>query len=102
MNQLIIFSANYLYFFVIGIAVLSLLILDNSAKKNIIKLALLTLPASFIIAKVLNAIFYNPRPFVVEHVQPLIQHATDNGFPSDHTLLTMTVAAIVFVYHKRL
>ncbi len=39
---------------------------------------------------------------MVEHVQPLITHAADNGFPSDHTLLTMTIASILFLYNKRL
>lgn len=75
---------------------------DQTARKNILKLALLTLPLAFIIANLLHRLFYNPRPFVVEHIKPLILHAANNGFPSDHTLLVISIASILFVYNKRL
>jgi len=67
-----------------------------------IVLSLVAFPLALAVAKVLNLFIKNPRPFVVEHMKPLIDHAADNGFPSDHTLLTMTIAAIVFVYHRKL
>lgn len=54
------------------------------------------------LAKLIGAIFNDPRPFVSDHITPLIAHASDNGFPSDHTLLTMTIASVVFVYHRKL
>ena len=40
---------------------------------------------------------------MVDHsIKPLFPHIADNGFPSDHTLLTMTIAAIIFVYNRKL
>jgi undecaprenyl-diphosphatase len=33
---------------------------------------------------------------------PLIPHAPDNGFPSDHTLFGTALAVIIFPFHKRL
>lgn len=41
------------------------------------------------------AIYNDPRPFVVEHVHPLIAHAPDNGFPSDHALLAAFLVVCV-------
>jgi len=38
---------------------------------------------------------------VTEHVAPPFAHAADNGFPSDHTLLSMFLAARVFWYSRR-
>lgn len=38
-------------------------------------------------------VFFDPRPFVVLHVTPLIAHSADNGFPSDHSSVAGFVAA---------
>ena len=98
----IIFAAKYLHLIVILAAVIALAIKDSSTRRKIIKLGVLALPASYLTAKILSHFFYNPRPFVVEHTTPLISHAANNGFPSDHTLLAMTVAATFFIYDRRI
>jgi undecaprenyl-diphosphatase len=38
---------------------------------------------------------------VSEHVKPLISHAANNGFPSDHALFTMTITAITYYFSKK-
>lgn len=98
--DLVIFSAKYLFLLSIGLALI--IFATTPHKKELLKLTVLTLPLSFILAKLASLVFYNPRPFVVENVQPLISHAADNGFPSDHTLLAMTIAAIIFQFNKKL
>ncbi len=40
--------------------------------------------ATIAIVKLSAAFVYEPRPFIVEHVHPLVAHAADNAFPSDH------------------
>ena len=102
MTYLILFCAQYLYLVIVLTALVSFVFLDKSKRINTVKLTALALPLSYIFAKVAAFLFYNPRPFVVEHIQPLIHHAADNGFPSDHTLLTMTIAAIVFAFNRKL
>ena len=47
-------------------------------------------------------LFDNPRPFISDGVTPLFSSALDNGFPSDHTLLTAFLAFAVLVYSRRL
>ncbi len=47
-------------------------------------------------------LYYDPRPFVTEHVVPIIPHAADNGFPSDHALLTFFLAFTMLLYSRRL
>ncbi len=101
MDFLIIFLAKYFFIFVLIAAIIVTLMEPKKNLVNILKLAIAALPVSFIFSRIASALFYNPRPFVVEKIAPLIDHAADNGFPSDHTLIVMTVTAIVFAYNKK-
>ncbi len=101
MDVFIEFSAQYLYIFVVLIGLIIFLRSSKEVKKRYFILSFLTLPLSFITGVIGNLLIKDPRPFIVEHIQPLIHASTDNGFPSDHTLLTMTVASIIFAYHKK-
>ena len=102
MNLLIILSAKYLFLVSILIALLFFLKADKKIKKGLFFLALIAFPLSLIIAKISAFFIQDPRPFVVEHIKPLITHAADNGFPLDHTLLTMAIASVLFVYNRKL
>ncbi len=53
-----------------------------------------------ILVKAGGALYYDPRPFVTQHVAPLFPHAADNGFPSDHTVVTM-FAGLAVLYYSR-
>jgi len=48
---------------------------------------------SVIVGQAIAYFYFDPRPFVTGHFQPLIPHVADNGFPSDHTLLSAVIAA---------
>jgi undecaprenyl-diphosphatase len=43
--------------------------------------------------RVLPLILAHPRPFVVLHLVPLLPHAAESSFPSDHTMLGAASAA---------
>ena len=43
----------------------------------------------------------DPRPFVVDGIPPLLPHAADNGFPSDHTTASALVAGVVLCFQRR-
>ena len=103
MDFLIIFAGSYLYFFVIVIALAGLYLTKVvQVKKSLLKLSILSFPLSLIIAKIVSLFIYDSRPFVTEKVTPLIPHAANNGFPSDHTLLTMTISAVFLIYNRKL
>lgn len=101
MNLLIIISAKYLYLIIILAAVLWTYFKAKDQWKSIAKLVVISFPVSFVVAKILSHFYYNARPFVTENIKPLIVHAPNNGFPSDHTLLAMTIAAVIYHYNKR-
>lgn len=56
---------------------------------------------AFVLALIASHVYYDPRPFVTQHVTPIIAHAPDNGFPSDHALLTSFLAFTMFLYSRR-
>ncbi len=93
--------AKYLYLMSVFIAVAFFFKTDNPTKKKVLLLAFISLPLSLIVARISALFIKDTRPFVIEHVKPLIAHAADNGFPSDHTLLTMAIASVVFAYNKK-
>lgn len=102
MDGVIIFIAKYFYLIVILLAIAGALLLTKREKYDLLKLSVLAFPLSFLTAKILSKFIYDPRPFVLLHVHPLISHAADNGFPSDHTLLTATIAAVIFLHNRNL
>lgn len=102
MNPFLIFGATYLIVLPVIVFVLFFIKLSRVDMKKTLKFSVITLPLAFIIGKIANHFYINPRPFVIEHFQPLIEHAADNGFPSDHTLLAGSIAAIIWYINKPL
>ena len=101
MISLVIFGAKYLIFLSVLITGIFFFIQLKPDQKKFLLYAVITLPVIFIIAKLSSLLYFDPRPFVVGHFIPLIPHAPDNGFPSDHTLLGAALAVIVFAFSKR-
>ncbi len=68
-------------------------------------MALFAVPAlilTYLLGKIGSFLYFDARPFVVDHFIPLIMHAADNGFPSDHTLLAAGLAAVGMYWNKKL
>lgn len=102
MEILIIFAAKYL-FILNPLALFVLFIKSNpEVKKYLLKISILTFPVAFLFSRISSMTYNNPRPFVVENIQPLIAHVADNGFPSDHTLITATTAVVIYQMNKKL
>ncbi len=98
MDTLIILCAKYLIWVVVllGLAFLAV----SMHWKRVALSAALSMVLAYILAKVAGSLWYDPRPFVVDHIQPLIAHAADNGFPSDHMLLGATIASVVYAHNR--
>lgn len=100
----IIFGSQYL--FIIGVLIFLTYFAWLWKKKKIVLRDLvfgfLALVVTYVTAKIIGHFYLNPRPFAVEHFIPLVPHIPDNGFPSDHTLLVSSLAAILYTYHKKL
>lgn len=98
----IVFAAKYFHLLVILVALVILATSPKPTRKDLARLGALTFPLSFLISKIVGHFIYNPRPFVVENIRPLIAHAPNNGFPSNHALLTFTIAFVFFAYNRKI
>jgi len=101
MNSIIVFCASYLYLFVIVGIGIAWLRTAKSLRVQFIVATVIAGAIALILSRIASRLYYDPRPFVTEHVKPLIAHAADNGFPSDHALLTMTLTATTYFYNKK-
>lgn len=100
-SDLTIFVAKYLVFLEALLAATILVpVLLRRPRTEWVRwtvLAAIMLVLAYVFAQIGGAIYNDPRPFVTEHIRPLIAHAPDNGFPSDHALLAAAlVAAVAF------
>lgn len=101
-NLIFVFGAKHLYLFVMIIAFAWFLIQPKPRKKEILIIACICLPLIIVIFKIAGHLYYNPRPFAAGHFKPLIYHHADNGFPSHHELLVSAIAAVVFIFSRRM
>jgi len=92
----VVFFAKYLY--LLPVAIFVGYGFFTHRKKDFFLFALVVLPVSFILSRIAGHLFYDPRPFIDSSIIPLIKHVPDNGFPSDHALLTGTLASIISVF----
>ena len=96
MTQAIIFSATSLY--LLPVALFIGYGIFSKQRKEFWILSFFVLPISYLFGVLANHLIFDPRPFVVSNVIPLFPHIPDNGFPSDHALLTGTLAAIMLPF----
>ncbi len=101
MDFLAIFAAQYLIFIIIAVGIAFFLHRPRAEKREILVFSFITLPIIFIVSRICAALYYNPRPFVDNQFLALIPHKPNNGFPSDHTLLSSAVAMVVWHFHKK-
>lgn len=101
MDPLVIFIAQYFYLFVLAFAALFFFLQPRHIQKSMVICGVIVAPLAFVISRIASRLYYDPRPFVVGHFVPLFAHAADNGFPSDHVLLTGAIAMIIFFYNKK-
>jgi undecaprenyl-diphosphatase len=102
MDDLIIFCAKYLLFVVALGWVVAWVRVSKHGKKQFLVATIFAGIVALALSRVASHLYFDPRPFVTEHVKPLISHVADNGFPSDHALLTMTLTAITYLFSKKI
>src|SRR5947209_4934856 len=102
LNNLAIFGAKYLFLFILATAVVWFFKQPRSKQKEILLYSIVSLPIIYAVLKIAALFYFDARPFVVGHFAPLLPHEPDNGFPSDHTILSAAAASIVFPYNKKI
>lgn len=102
MNLIIVFVAKYFLYLIGFIALIYFVLSDKKTRIDILKISVISASLALILARISSFFIYDTRPFVVGNVTPLISHAADNGFPSDHTLAAMLIAVVIFKFNKKI
>lgn len=102
MHIILLFIVKYLYLIVILVAGLYWLTVPRDEKLRVAVFGIVCALVSLALVKLGATFFYDPRPFVNHAVTPLYPHKADNGFPSDHTVLTAFIALTIYSSSKRL
>jgi len=95
LDSIIAFLAEYFY---LGVVALALVVILWFYRRRLPELAIagvIIAGLSYLLSILATDLISDPRPFIQTGIAPLIQSATDNGFPSDHTLLLGIVAAVI-------
>ncbi|MEK7227371.1 MAG: phosphatase PAP2 family protein [Patescibacteria group bacterium] len=102
LNLFFIFGAKYLYLVSVLVAMIFFYRAPAEARKEMLIRGAILFTLAFILSLVARALYFNPRPFVTERFMPLVPHAPDNGFPSDHVLLVAAIAKLIAFFNKRI
>lgn len=102
MDDVIIASAKYLiYVMVLGFAAVWLFAENRRGKVDLAIAAVVGLIVVLILIAIAGSLHTDPRPFVVDpSLKPLIPHAPDNGFPSDHASAAGLMALLILLRHR--
>ena len=102
MDTITVIIASYFIAIPLTVAIYQLFTMEQPARVRFGALLLAGGILSLILAKIGTSLIHDPRPFMQGHFDPLIVSATDNGFPSDHTLLAAFIGFAVLSISKRL
>ncbi len=101
LDTLFIFGAEKLFLLSPLIALALFYKAGREKKIEILIFGFFSLPLTYIFAFVAKSVYYNPLPFVIRGFEPLISHAPNNGFPSDHVLLLASIASVFVFFDKK-
>jgi len=102
MHNVIVFCASYLI--ILPVLVVIYIEIKTIAKHNyeLLAIAILVSVIGLLLAKLGSALISDPRPFVYGPAKAMVSSGLDNGFPSDHTLLSSILAVVGWHYSKKL
>jgi len=99
MDALIVFGAKYLIYVVVLIFA-AFLASAWSWRKAVLTTS--SLVAGYAVARIAGAFYHHVQPFAAQNFTPLIAHAVDNAFPSDHTVIAGVLASVALLYNRTL
>jgi undecaprenyl-diphosphatase len=102
MHAIIVFCATYLI--ALPVAVIAYVEIRQLQRRSyeLLVIVLLVSIVGLLLAKLASSLVTDPRPFVYGNMKALVSSGMDNGFPSDHTLLSSLLAVIGWHYSKKL
>ncbi len=96
MDTLIIFGAKYLIY-VVAVGGLVAALWQPEYRARLFWVLVAALPLGYALARLAGLLYAHPQPFAAEGFTPLVPHAVDNAFPSDHTVIGGVFSSVAFL-----
>ncbi|MGE6402894.1 undecaprenyl-diphosphatase [Bacillus cereus] len=101
LNSTMIFLAEYMVYF-LGLIIIAYWFTRSRKNKMMIIQAMFAFTIAEIIGKLAGKFHLNYQPFaVLPDVNKLVDHAVDNSFPSDHTILFFSICFSFWLVRKK-
>lgn len=101
-TKLVVFCAQYLVFVMALAWLAAAFMARRQLTLDVLARIAVLVVVSYVVAKVLNQVVVDMRPYKVDHETALTAVSNDNGFPSDHVLLAAAIAASLWWINRRL
>jgi len=99
----IIFLADY-FIFILALGALFLALYHKSEKQVVRNISFIFISGiiAWIIVQLVKHFYFSPRPFLaLENVRLLIEHGTNDSFPSGHTAFSFAIATAVCFWKRK-
>ncbi|HDR7567902.1 undecaprenyl-diphosphatase [Bacillus mycoides] len=101
LNSTMVFLAEYMVYF-LGLIIIAYWFTQSKKNKMMIIQAIVAFVIAEIIGKLAGNLHLNYQPFaVLPNVNKLVDHAVDNSFPSDHTILFFSICFSFWLVRKK-
>ncbi|PGE90826.1 undecaprenyl-diphosphatase, partial [Bacillus pseudomycoides] len=101
LNSPMIFLAEYMVYF-LGLIIIAYWFTRSRKNRMMIIQAMVAFVTAEIIGKLAGKFHLNYQPFaVLPDVNKLVDHAVDNSFPSDHTILFFSICFSFWLVRKK-
>lgn len=102
LNSTMTFVAEYMVYFLALIIVVYWFTRSNQNRMMIVQ-AMIAFVIAEVIGKIAGKFHSNYQPFAeLPNVNKLVEHAVDNSFPSDHTILFFSICFSFWLVHKKI
>lgn len=101
LNPGVVFIAEYMVYF-LGLGLLVYWFTRNYRNRMMVIQAVITFILAEILGKLAGLFYSHYQPFaVLQDVNQLVEHAIDNSFPSDHSILFFSICASFWLMRKK-
>ncbi len=101
LNSTMVFLAEYMVYF-LGLIIIAYWFTQSRQNKMVIIQAMIAFITAEIIGKLAGKLHLNYQPFAaLPNVNKLVDHAVDNSFPSDHTILFFSIYFSFWLVRKK-
>ncbi|PIR58006.1 MAG: hypothetical protein COU71_00970 [Parcubacteria group bacterium CG10_big_fil_rev_8_21_14_0_10_38_31] len=103
LDFIIIFFADY-FIFVLALGALFLALYHKNEKQIIRNLSFIFISGivAWVLVQIIKSYYFSPRPFLaLGEVRQLIEHGTNDSFPSGHTAFSFAIATAVYFWKRK-